>query len=236
VRIAEITLADDPDRWESLGFCVGDAATQLGTVRISHAGGNAGGGILEWSLSELASTELDGLPTTVADSAAPLTSKPAPAKPDGDPRHAQSPSPRPETPEHPNRITAIDHVVAMSPELDRSVNALQAAGLDLRRIREQPTPAGASRQAFFRLGEVILELVQEPAQVVAARRDGTSGPARFWGLALLSDDLDQTVALLGEQCSEIRPAVQPGRRIATLKRSAGLAVPVALMSRTESHD
>jgi hypothetical protein len=28
----------------------------------------------------------------------------------------------------------------------------------------------------------------------------------------------------------VRPAVQPGRRIATLRRSAGLAVPVALMS------
>ena len=37
--------------------------------------------------------------------------------------------------------------------LDRSVRALQAAGLDLRRVREQPTPAGAPRQAFFRLGE-----------------------------------------------------------------------------------
>ena len=42
--------------------------------------------------------------------------------------------------------------------------ALQAAGLDLRRIREQPTPAGAPRQAFFRLGEEILEVVQEPEQ------------------------------------------------------------------------
>jgi hypothetical protein len=29
---------------------------------------------------------------------------------------------------------------------------------------------------------------------------------------------------------DIRPAVQPGRRIVTVKRSAGLAVPLALMS------
>jgi hypothetical protein len=29
---------------------------------------------------------------------------------------------------------------------------------------------------------------------------------------------------------EIRDAVQPGRRIATLRRSAGLALPVALMT------
>ncbi len=121
----------------------------------------------------------------------------------------------------------------MTPNLDRSVEALQAAGLDLRRIREQPTPAGAPRQAFFRLGEVILEVVQEPEEVLAARPDGTDGPARFWGLALLSEDLELTVEQLGEHVSEIRAAVQPGRRIATLRRSAGLAVPVALMSRRE---
>jgi hypothetical protein len=35
---------------------------------------------------------------------------------------------------------------------------------------------------------------------------------------------------MGENVGSIRPAVQPGRRIATLRRSAGLAVPVALMS------
>jgi hypothetical protein len=52
----------------------------------------------------------------------------------------------------------------------------------------------------------------------------------FGGLRL-SDDLKRTMAQLGEHVSEIRPAVQPGRQIATLRRSAGLAVPVALMSR-----
>jgi hypothetical protein len=126
-------------------------------------------------------------------------------------------------------VAAIDHVVAMSPALDRSVEALRNAGLDLRRVREQPTPAGAPRQAFFRLGEVILEVVQEPADVVA-RSGAADEPARFWGLALLASDLDRTVGRLEGHSSEIRAAVQPGRRIATLRRSAGLAVPVALMS------
>jgi hypothetical protein len=230
VTIEQITLAGDPEHWESLGFSLSDAVVQLGSVRIALAGEDAGRGILGWSLREIASTELDGLPTTVAETRAPPTEHSAQAKTDDDQSHSQPPSPHPATPEHPNGITAIDHVVAMSPDLDRSVVALQAAGLDLRRIREQPTPAGAPRQAFFRLGEVILELVQEPAEMVAKRADGPSGPARFWGLALLSKDLDQTVARLGEHSSEIRAAVQPGRRIATLRRSAGLAVPVALMS------
>ena len=65
---------------------------------------------------------------------------------------------------------------------------------------------------------------------VAERHGGSGRPARFWGLALVVEDLDRTVAMLGEHVSEARPAVQTGRRIASVRRSAGLAVPLALMS------
>jgi hypothetical protein len=212
--IAQLTLADTPERWEALGFAVRDATLQLESVQILLAGADAGRGIVGWSLRGVDSTELDGLPTILSE--VPTT---------------DAPTTRTRAPKHANGVTAIDHLVAMSPDLDRSVRVLQAAGLSLRRIREQPTPAGAPRQAFFRLGKVILELVQEPDEVVAMRADGADGPARFWGLALLSNDLERTCWQLGERCGEIRPAVQPGRRIATLRRSAGLAVPVALMSR-----
>ena len=75
---------------------------------------------------------------------------------------------------------AIDHVVAVSPSFERSVAAMQAAGMDLRRIREEPTPAGAPRQAFFRLGREILELVAEPEEVVA-RRGGSERPGVLLG-------------------------------------------------------
>jgi hypothetical protein len=47
---------------------------------------------------------------------------------------------------------------------------------------------------------------------------------------MVTPDLDATVAFLGDGVSEARDAVQPGRRIATLRRSAGLALPVALMT------
>jgi hypothetical protein len=204
--IDEIVIADDPGNWEALGFAVSAETVQLGTVRIALAGREAGQGILGWSLRGVSSTELDGLPTTISKQ----------------PQHLGAP-------EHPNGLSAIDHVVAVSPDLDRSMRALQAAGLDLRRIRERPTPAGAPRQAFFRLGESIFEVIQEPAEVL--EHSGTPhGPARFWGLALLAEDLKETVNQLAGRVSEIRPAVQYGRRIATLKRSAGLAVPVAIMS------
>ncbi|HUB76946.1 MAG TPA: hypothetical protein VL977_07805, partial [Solirubrobacteraceae bacterium] len=97
---------------------------------------------------------------------------------------------------------------------------------------EQPTPAGAPRQAFFRLGREILELVAEPEEVVQ-RDGGAQRPARFWGLALLVDDLDDAVTHFQPHVGAVRDAVQAGRRIATLRRSAGLAVPIALMSRDE---
>jgi hypothetical protein len=38
------------------------------------------------------------------------------------------------------------------------------------------------------------------------------------------------VGRLGPDIGPAHPAVQPGRRIASLRRSAGLAIPVALMS------
>ena len=210
VTLDELVLADDPASWAALGFSVGETGVQLGGVRLRMAGRDAGRGFLGWSLRGLASDELDGLP------------RPQAHEPPAD-----------AAPHHSNGVTAIDHVVAMTPDLDRSVCALQAAGLDLRRVREQPTPAGAPRQAFFRLGEAILEVVQEPEQIVAERADGADGPARLWGLALVAPDLDRTVTELSPHVGAVRDAVQPGRRIVTLKRSAELAVPVALMSRAK---
>jgi hypothetical protein len=207
--IDELVLADEPGRWTALGFTVSDGCCQLGAVRLAFAGPDSGGGILAWSLRDLASTELDGLPTT-------RSQRPAPAA----------------AVAHPNGVLAIDHVVAISPAFDRSVKALQAAGLDLRRVREESTPAGAPRQAFFRLGEEILELVAEP-QDVLERAGGEDRPARFWGLALRVGELERTVELLGRNAGPIRPAVQPGRRIATVRRSAGVAIPLALMSSPE---
>lgn len=206
VTIDELVLADAPERWSALGFDVDDDCVRLGTVCLRLAGEDAGRGIVRWSLRAIGSTELDGLATERSDSPVPAAA-----------------------PAHPNGVTALDHVVAMSPALDRSVAALQAAALDLRRIREEPTPAGAPRQAFFRLGAEILEVVQEPAQAVE-RGGGADRPLRLWGLALIAADLDATVRALGAHAGEPRTAVQAGRRIATVKRSAGLAVPVALIS------
>ena len=211
ITIDEVTLADEPGTWAAFGFDVSGEGCVLGTVVARLAGAASrrpghGGGLVGWSLRGAASLDLDGLPTTAGD--APLRERAA---------------------AHPNGVIAIDHLVAVSPDLDRTAAVLQEAGLDLRRVREEPTPAGAPRQAFFRLGEVILETVQEPDSVIDAA-GGSERRAHFWGLALLSEDIERTAAAFGEHCGGVRDAVQEGRRIATVKRSAGLAVPVALMS------
>jgi hypothetical protein len=209
VTIDQLTIADEPQSWEALGFAVHGRCCQIGAVCLRFGGPQPSPGIVGWSLRGLRSGELDGLPTAASEAPVPQ-----------------------DAPVHPNGVSTIDHVVAVSPAFERSVAALQAAGLELRRIREQPTPAGAPRQAFFRLGAVILELVQEPQEIVA-RDGGPERPLRFWGLALLTADLERTARRLAPHLGEVRAAVQPGRRIATVRRSAGLSVPLALMSADE---
>lgn len=204
--IDELRVADAPGAWSALGFEVDGETCVVGDVRIRLVGSDAGRGLTGWSLRGIDATELDGLSTRRSDRQAPG-----------------------EGPAHSNGVTALDHVVVITPALERTVAALRGAGLDLRRIREEPTPAGAPRQAFFRLGATILEVVQEPPEAIE-RGGGADRPAFFWGLAFLAPDLDTTVAGLGDRVSEIRPAVQPGRRIATLRRSAGLALQIALIT------
>lgn len=202
----ELTVADAPASWRACGFEVEGDFCIVGETRIRLAPDEGGGkGLTGWSLRDLENTELDGLATSRSE-------RPPPEK-----RSA-----------HPNGVSALDHVVAISSDLDRTIAALQRAGLDLRRIREEPTPAGAPRQAFFRLGEPILEVVQTPAEAI--ERTGGDRPAFFWGLAFVAPEMDATVASLGDRVSEVRDAVQPGRRIVTLRRSAGLSLPVALIT------
>jgi hypothetical protein len=204
-----LTLADEPENWARLGFTVADGCCRIGGVSVCFTDRAGERGIVGWSLRDLDSTELDGLPTTISE-------RPVPS----------------DVVAHPNGVLAIDHVVAMSPAFQRSVEALRSAGLDLRRVREEPTPAGAPRQAFFRVGREILELVQEPDEVVE-RAGGPDRPARFWGLAMLVEDLERASEAMAPHVGEARPAVQPGRRIATLRRSAGISVPLALMTRED---
>jgi Glyoxalase/Bleomycin resistance protein/Dioxygenase superfamily len=187
-----------------VGFDIERDHCAVGSVRLRFAGPGERRGIVQWSVRGAASLELDGLPTLASE--APSAAGVA----------------------HPNGVASIDHLVVMSPDLDRTVEALRAAGLDFRRLREGETPGGSVRQAFFRMGEVILEVVQAPEGTKPAA--DPSGRARLWGISFLVTDMEATAASLGDLLGTPRDAVQPGRRIATLHREAGLGPAVAFIT------
>lgn len=120
---------------------------------------------------------------------------------------------------HENGAVGVDHVVVTSGDFDRTAAALARAGVPLRRIITAPTN---NRMGFRRLGAAILEVVEAA--------DSKPGAAQFWGLVVVVSDLDALASRLGDRLGSIRDAVQPGRRIATLRRSAGLGQAVAFMS------
>ncbi|MEX2293681.1 MAG: hypothetical protein WD691_07805 [Acidimicrobiales bacterium] len=205
VTIDEILVGDPPEAWAAAGFAVDDDGTcRIGAVRVRLAGREGGKRILGWSLREapqarLADGRLDGLPTA-ASTTEPATNA-----------------------SHPNGALHIDHVVLLSPNLPRTARAIEALGVEQRGERETDTYGAPMRQIFFRLGEVILELVggTEPGE----------GEAGFFGLAITVSDLDAAATLLGDHLGHAKDAVQDGRRIATLRhRDLGMSVATALMS------
>ena len=123
---------------------------------------------------------------------------------------------------HPLGASGLDHLVVLTADLERTSAAIaEATGCELRRVRE----VGAMRQGFHRIGRggLIVELVERP--------DLPDGPASFWGLVLIVDDLDAACELIGtDRISPPKDAVQPGRRIATIRGDVGLGLPVALMT------
>lgn len=205
VTIDEILVGDPPEAWAAAGYAVDDDGTcRIGHVRVRLVGRDGGKRILGWSLRDapparLADGVLDGIPTTASDA--------EPCEPA----------------EHPNGAQHIDHVVLLSPNLERTIEALAGLGVVPRGERRTDTYGAPMRQVFFRLGEVILELVggEEPGE----------GDPGFFGIAVTVADLDATAALVAPHIGEIKDAVQEGRRIATLRhREFGMSVATAFMS------
>lgn len=124
---------------------------------------------------------------------------------------------------HPNGIFEIDHVVLTTPDIGRTVATLEGFGIMAKRQRETGTYGAPMVQTFFRLGQPILELIG-PKDPMGEQ------PARFFGLAFTSEDLELTGKVIGDALHTAKDAVQPGRRIATLDKSAGSTIGIAIMS------
>jgi hypothetical protein len=197
-------VSGDPDAWKSLGLVVTDdgLVPLFGTsLRIvAQEESTAPSGITGWTLSG------------IDDDVSSIDGLNTAAAAAGPPVFA----------EHDLGAIGLDHVVVMTSQLDRTSAAIASAtGCELKRIRE----VGTMRQGFHRIGSggLIVELVERP--------DIPDGPASFWGIVINVEDLDAACASIGDdRISPPKDAVQPGRRIATIRGDVGLGLPVALMT------
>ena len=161
-------------------------------------------GIHGWVLRHSSSTDFGPLPTSTVDT--PIPDRAAP---------------------HPNRSIGFDHVVLSVPSFEEGMTAVAATGV----LVPEPRPFGAPDKRMLRsapvMGDLELELIGPES------RDSTR-PWHLWGLVVTVDDIDSTAALLGELLRPVKDAVQVGRRIVTVDKSAGSGVAIAFLGPQES--
>src|SRR5215210_5121418 len=143
-RLLELHVAAEPEAWRAAGFDVEGgppARCRIGTTDVLLGGGE--GMITGWTLEGAipAGDGIDGLPTRVGHAAAapPIT--------------------------HPNGVSGIDHVVVATPDTARTFEALEAAGFELRRVRDAGSGQRPLRQGFLLLAEALVEVVGPPEPV-----------------------------------------------------------------------
>lgn len=213
--VVEIVVADEPDAWRSAGFTVTDEVAQIGAIAIRLIGRADAKRIRSWSWSDLPDGPPDTPPDTPTDKGSIDGLVTAAAPPSTVPPGA-----------HANGSTIVDHVVVVTPNLERTTGAFAARGLDVRRVRDTDQYGAPFRQVFFRGGETIIELI---GPVDPAPDDDR--PAHFFGLAFTVANIDATAAGLGDGVGGLKDAVQPGRRIVTLHHDQyEISVPIAFMS------
>lgn len=201
--VVSLSLGDEPDAWRDAGFTVEGDECVLGDVRLRFD--TDGPGMAAWTVfhpdEAPGRRSVDGLPTDFVDEL-----------------------PAPVVTHHPNGTTGFDHLVVSTSDIDRTTTAFATIGVEPRRTRDTTAGDAPLRQRFFRMGTII-ELIGPPEP------DGSDRPAAFWGVAVVSEDIDATAAALGDRLGRVKDAVQPGRRIATLRtRDLGISVPVAFMT------
>ncbi len=206
--VVGLTVASLVEPWQGIGLRIVDGESWIGGIRLrfdapsTHDGGITS--ITGWQLGgcPTAAESIDGLATTHEDETW-VDRVPEPAAWHND-----------------LGATAFDHLVVMTSSLERTCQAIASAtGEPLKRIRE----AGPIRQGFHRLGPMIVEVV-ESTQV-------TNDTASFWGFVLIVDDLHDVAGRLGPDVISLpKPAVQPGRFIASIRPGVGLGLPLALMT------
>jgi hypothetical protein len=224
-RVEWLAVVGDAHAWRSLGLTVTDdgVVPLVGaSIRLVSASDHPdGAGIVGWALSGIAHPfSVSPVPESGTE-ATEIAGAPVMLDVDGLSTEVVAPA-APVYTDHPSGASGLDHVVVLTADLERTSAAIaEVTGCELKRVRE----VGTMRQGFHRIGRggLIVELVERP--------DLPDGPASFWGLVLIVEDLDAACELIGsDRISAPKDAVQPGRRIATIRADVGLGLPVALMT------
>lgn len=122
-------------------------------------------------------------------------------------------------------VTELDHVVVVTPNVDRALAIYGAKlGLDLRLDRENPK--WDARQLFFKVGGTVIEM---GAKIGVAPTDA---PDRSGGLAWRVAEphaAQARIAAAGFDVSEVRTGRKPGTHVFTVRNAPGGA-PTILLS------
>eukprot|EP01062_Namystynia_karyoxenos_P062281 TRINITY_DN55192_c0_g1_i1.p1 TRINITY_DN55192_c0_g1~~TRINITY_DN55192_c0_g1_i1.p1 ORF type:complete len:233 (+),score=75.95 TRINITY_DN55192_c0_g1_i1:83-781(+) len=123
---------------------------------------------------------------------------------------------------HPNGVSALDALSLQTGDCDRTRAALAAVGM-------QPAKeTSAVRKGFSML---FYRPPQGPIIEIAGPSKGAAPPLRLWGVMLVSPDLDAFCRALPQSTKPPWTAVQPGRRITTLRgKHHGISIAVAVLS------
>lgn len=130
--------------------------------------------------------------------------------------------------DHPNGVYELDHIVVLTPDIDRTSHHTQAV-LGLRQLGSRE--ADGQRQIFHRFADVahpggdvskgcLVELVQTNRVT----------SARLWGVVFNTYDLAAMAQRCGGLLGEPHEAVQPERQIAVFAPGAALGIQVAVMT------
>lgn len=203
-RLVGLEIGGETQPWQAVGFSFDGDTTRVADVALRVVGGDPGmrGWVfaVDGHVGSDVHVVVDGIATTIV-SAAPDVA-------------ASSKLGR-------HNVVGLDHVVVNTADPLRTCAAIESTlGLAVRRVREV---GNGYEQRFHKAENMIIEVVSGPRIM--------PGNARLWGLVASVDDLDAVASDLGDDVvSPPKDAVQPGRRISTVRATAGLGVPFALMS------
>ena len=110
--------------------------------------------------------------------------------------------------ENPNGALSVDHVVLHTNDPDKVKQDFQRLGIELKRERSDIYPG--ITQLFYRPGNgTVIEVVYNKEFT------GTF----LWGATVVVSDINKAKAALGENSSQPKKAVQPGRHIMTVRHA-----------------